>query len=204
MTDDENKPRKPASPLLSLLPENRARRAGGNARAEKPPLPEGVPASSSPLMVRDFQGRIFYWNSEAEEKYGWSHREAMGNVSHNLLHTVFPQPLEAINFQLLDTGFWKGQLIHSRADGTKVKVSSTWKLYRDNDGKLCTVLEINENFSLLDPRNSYLPPERLIASIGRYLWRHRTWWLAPIVLVSGAVLLIWLFTPHTTHGPFHF
>jgi PAS domain S-box-containing protein len=153
------------------------------------------------VMVRDLDGRIYYWNADAEQKYGWNHRRAIGNVSHNLLHTVFPQPLDLINFELLNRGIWTGELIHTRADGVRVKVKSTWHLYRDDDGRLCTVLEVNDNFLHVDPQTAHLDPFQGLRSIARrglLLLNAYKWWI-----VGPALLALAVFTAVVMATPNH-
>ncbi len=140
--------------------------------------------TSGSLIVRDLSGKIYFWSSSAEEKYGWSPREAMGNVSHDILNTVFPQPLDVINFELLNKGVWKGELIHTRVDGSRVKVQSSWHLYRDEQGMLCTVLEVNDNFFTIQPGNAHLANNflRRLKQYSIFLGSKRRWWLTPIIL----------------------
>ena len=45
------------------------------------------------VFVRDMNDVITYWNRGAEELYGWKNGQAVGNVSHELLQTSFPEPL---------------------------------------------------------------------------------------------------------------
>jgi len=78
--------------------------------------------------------------------YGWDKKSALGKVSHQLLHTVFPVSLEQIEAALLARGFWEGRLIHERRDGTKVTVFSRWELQQDIAAKdqSITIVEINK------------------------------------------------------------
>ena len=113
--------------------------------------------SSSPLIVRNLDGEIYFWNSKAEQHYGWSHGQALGSVSHNLLDTVFPEPLDLINDKLIQRGVWQGELIHTKSNGEKTRVSSRWELYRDDQGQLYTVLEINEDCAPLNATKGNSP-----------------------------------------------
>jgi PAS domain S-box-containing protein len=86
-------------------------------------------------MVRDMRGVITYWNRGAEAMYGWTTEEVLGQISHLLLQTVFPQPLEHIQAELVSSGRWEGELSHSCRDGEQIVVASRWALQRDGQGK---------------------------------------------------------------------
>ena len=59
------------------------------------------------ILVRDPQtSAIRFWNHGAEELYGWLQDEAVGSMTHTLLQTTFPQPLEQIQAEVLRTGRW--------------------------------------------------------------------------------------------------
>jgi len=72
------------------------------------------------IFVRDREGHITYWNDAAAECYGWSREEALGQVSHVLLQTQFPEPLERVVDILKRTGRWEGELVQSRRDGRRI------------------------------------------------------------------------------------
>jgi PAS domain S-box-containing protein len=97
-------------------------------------LPESV-------MTRTVEGRINFWNRCAEELYGWRKDEAVGAVSHHLLQTQFPKPLEEIESELARSGRWEGKLVHATRDGDRVVVESRWIL--DRGSQPGAVLEIN-------------------------------------------------------------
>jgi two-component system sensor kinase FixL len=99
------------------------------------------------IFVRDMSDAITLWNRGAEERYGWKSAEAIGQITHRLLHTNFPTPLETINAQLLATGRWEGELVHVRRDGTQVVVASRWALQRSPSGRPVAILETNNDIT---------------------------------------------------------
>jgi PAS domain S-box-containing protein len=99
------------------------------------------------VFVRDMKDVIAYWNRGAEELYGWAREEAIGKVTHQLTKTVFPAPLDEINAQLLGTGRWDGELIHTKRDGAQIVVASRWALQRDGQGRPTAILETNNDIT---------------------------------------------------------
>ncbi|MDB5561106.1 MAG: domain S-box, partial [Hyphomicrobiales bacterium] len=97
------------------------------------------------VFVRDMHDVITYWNQGAEQLYGWTGGEAIGKVSHELTRTIFPAPVERINAELLRTGRWEGELVHSKRDGTQVVVASRWALQREERGNPIAILETNND-----------------------------------------------------------
>ena len=84
------------------------------------------------ILVREIgSGAILFWNAGAEEVYGWSKAEALGQVSHELLKTEFPQPLAEIEAILAQQGRWTGELAHRTRAGVHIIVESRWALARD-------------------------------------------------------------------------
>jgi two-component system sensor kinase FixL len=99
------------------------------------------------IFVRGMDDVITYWNRGAEELYGWSSEEAVGKVTHQLMQTMFPAPLEEINAELLRTDRWEGELIHTKRDGKRATVSSRWSLQRDGQGRPAMILETNNDIT---------------------------------------------------------
>ena len=94
-------------------------------------------------FVRDLDDHVVYWNPGASDLYGFSADEAVGQISHSLLKTVFPIPLDRIRAQLLELGEWDGELIHTRRNGAEVTVASRWALHRGENGKPVSMLEVD-------------------------------------------------------------
>jgi PAS domain S-box-containing protein len=122
------------------------RKRNEQALAERAQL---LDLSSDAIFVRDLADRIIYWNRSASELYGYSREEAMGRVTHELLQTTFPEPLERINERFHRDKRWSGELIHRHKDGTLVVVLSRWTLDMDSRGNRKCVLETNNDITRL-------------------------------------------------------
>ncbi len=93
------------------------------------------------VMVRTMDGKIRSWNRSAAELYGWRKEEAIGRISHDLLQTRFPKPLEEIESELVRNRLWEGHLVHTTRNGGRMVVKSRWAL--DTNGDSEAVVEIN-------------------------------------------------------------
>jgi PAS domain S-box-containing protein len=97
------------------------------------------------IFVRDLNDVITYWNHGAQELYGWSPEQAIGKRSPQLLHTIYPLPLDQIKSELINTGHWEGELEKKKADGRSVIVASRWSLQRNEEGAPIAILETNND-----------------------------------------------------------
>jgi PAS domain S-box-containing protein len=100
------------------------------------------------IIVRDMQARIVFWNQGAFDTYGWPEKEATGRITHELLRTCFPVPLEEIEALVKAGGRWEGELEHSRCDGKKIVVASRWSLLWDERGEPRGIMEINRDITI--------------------------------------------------------
>lgn len=116
-------------------------------------LAELVALAHDAIIVRDPASVIIFWNQGAEQVYGWTKEEALGQVSHILLQTRFPQSFEVTNMVLEQWGQWEGQLTHKRRDGEQVIVESRQVLVRNKEsqgagtGRSTVILEINRDIT---------------------------------------------------------
>jgi len=107
-----------------------------------------IEASHDATIVREPDGRILQWNAGAQEIYGWSAAEAVGQLSHTLFQTGFPVSLEEVEAALDRGGRWDGELRHTRRDGARITVESRHILVRGTDGTPAAVLETNRDITL--------------------------------------------------------
>lgn len=108
---------------------------------------ELLDATHDTMFVRGMDDRITFWNRGAEETYGWSRDEAIGQTPHALLQTEFPLPPQDIQSELLRAGRWEGEMTHAKRDGTRIYVASRWVLRRDEAGAPHSILETDNDIT---------------------------------------------------------
>lgn len=126
---------------LSLLEDSRRMQQKVQEQAQLLDLTQDA------VLSLTWDGGIEYWNRGAEERYGWSAKEALGQIAHDLLRTEFPAPLSDIKEKLVRDGYWEGELIHQKRDGMRIDVASRWALRRDIEGRPCGFLEITTDIT---------------------------------------------------------
>lgn len=99
------------------------------------------------IITWDLNSVITFWNKGAESMYGWTKAEACAQESHTLLKTQFPQPFDQIQAQLLEQGYWEGELIHVTKDDRTINISSRWVVQKDDAGIVIKILEINNDIT---------------------------------------------------------
>jgi PAS domain S-box-containing protein len=101
-----------------------------------------ITLSHEPMFAWRLDGPIEFWNTGATRLYGFAAEEAVGRSSHALLQTKFPFELSALRSQLLNEGYWSGELRHVCKDGSQVIVDARMQLLQDG-----TVLETNRDIT---------------------------------------------------------
>jgi PAS domain S-box-containing protein len=102
--------------------------------------------STEPIFAWYLDGEITYWNQGAENLYGFSREEAVGESSHRLLKTEHPQPLRDVLDSLRNDRFWRGELRQTTKSGQIVIVESRHQVLEEDDGRLL-VLESNRDIT---------------------------------------------------------
>lgn len=105
-----------------------------------------IDLSHDAIITADANRVVTGWNGGAEEMYGWSEGEAIGQVMHDLLRTKSHIAQVEIDAILQRDGRWQGDLIHTTHDGRKIEVESRQVLV-SNQGSPAAILEINRDIS---------------------------------------------------------
>jgi PAS domain S-box-containing protein len=119
------------------------------------------------IIVRDWQGRVEFWNSGAETVYGWKREEVLGQMLHDILKTRFPAPFDDVKMTLTADGRWAGNLVQITRDGREITVATRKVLNHDTAGLPITILEIGRDITgQLQTEDALRKSERL-AAMGR-------------------------------------
>jgi len=101
------------------------------------------------IIVHGFDGVISRWSGGCEELYGWTREEAVGQVVHRLLATVFPQPVEEVRAHLRDFGSWKGELTHRHKDGHLLSIATRLITPRLGPASVPVIVQTNNDITQL-------------------------------------------------------
>ena len=102
--------------------------------------------SQDAIIIRDAHDRVTFWNRGAHEMYGWSADEALSKRINRLLGTA-QGSWEELNKEIEATGFWDGELLQRRKNGTPVLVHCREVLVRDDAGNRSAVLAIKRDIT---------------------------------------------------------
>ena len=115
------------------------------------------------IIVRDLKGHLLFWNSGAEELYGWRRDEVLGKRIHEILQSRFPAQDEEIDAALATSGSWEGNLTQITRDGHELVVASRLALKAQGDA----VLEINRDITAQLQAEEALRKAERLAAMGR-------------------------------------
>ncbi|HEX6478016.1 MAG TPA: ATP-binding protein [Ktedonobacteraceae bacterium] len=100
------------------------------------------------LIVTDLQYTILDWNAAAEALYGWKKAEVLGKDVRSIVSTVFPGDLrEEWDRQLRSRGYWQGELLQKRKDGTTVPILAAVSLVKDLEGNNIGIVAVNRDMT---------------------------------------------------------
>lgn len=88
------------------------------------------------IIATDDQSRIIYWNTMAEQVFGWREPEVIGKKVPELLQSQYPNNLreQAIK-QLMETGHYEGDIVYHRKDGTTLIANARTATLKDPEDR---------------------------------------------------------------------
>jgi two-component system, NtrC family, sensor kinase len=125
---------------------------------------ELLEVASEAIMMRSMASDdIEFWNTGAENLYGWKRDEVMGKDVHKLLHTVFPVPRSEIAEALLKFKSWQGNLIQTTKSGAQLVIASRKTVNQEGN----SVLEVGRDITAQLRAEEALRETEKLAAMGR-------------------------------------
>jgi PAS domain S-box-containing protein len=119
--------------------------------------------ASDAIMVRDLDDSIQFWNSGAENLYGWRRDEVMGRNIHQILRTVFPVSRDEIRATMRGRGSWQGNLMQTTKNGAEIVVACRKTMNHEGDA----VLEVGRDVTAQLRAEEALRENERLAAMGR-------------------------------------
>jgi PAS domain S-box-containing protein len=117
-------------------------------KAEELLREQSLAINSAPdaIFSTDASFTIKSWNKTAQSMFGWTAKEAIGKVTTDIFNPVSPT-LNRINreetiTQLMKRGFWKGEVVYHKKDGSLIPVSVSARLVKDKGSKVSGMVAV--------------------------------------------------------------
>jgi PAS domain S-box-containing protein len=119
------------------------------------------------ICVRDLNHKILFWNQGAENLYGWSNHEALGQNTSQLFYQGEMTPeIEAAFVNVISKGQWQGELTKYTKTGKEIIVSSRWSLVSDEQKRPKSILSVDRDITEKKHLEAQLFRTQRLESIG--------------------------------------
>ena len=101
------------------------------------------------IISSDVDGKVTTWNKCAEELYGFSSEEMIGQIMPAIIHTEFINKEQQNLKEIFEKdGHWKGDVLQTCKNGKKIYVSSAANVIRNTQDKIIGYVAVNRDISL--------------------------------------------------------
>jgi PAS domain S-box-containing protein len=106
--------------------------------------PDAIFSTNSSFIIKS-------WNKAAESIFGWKAEEVIGKASTSIFNIKYPT-LNGVSRKqalkkLMNTGFWKGEVIYTKKNGSPIPVSVSLSLIKDKDNSVTGTVAIVHDIS---------------------------------------------------------
>ncbi len=115
------------------------------------------------IMVRDLNGANIFFNTGAENLYGWTRQEIHNRDMHSILQTVFPVPREEVEAELRQNRWWQGNLVQKTRAGSEIVVACRKTMNQEGNA----VLEVSRDITAQLQAEEALRETEKLAAMGR-------------------------------------
>ncbi|MBD3380878.1 MAG: PAS domain S-box protein [candidate division Zixibacteria bacterium] len=124
---------------------------------------------SEAVISTDIDFNIISWNKGAERIYGFSEKEVIGKNVNEIIYTEFiEKSLEDAEWELFDTGSFKGEVKQSTARKKKLNILCSVTLVYDDDGTPLGTVAVNLNITARKQMEAELMRFKTVAETANY------------------------------------
>jgi PAS domain S-box-containing protein len=104
---------------------------------------------SDAVISTDMDFKIVSWNKGAEEIYGWRAEEVIGKPGAEIIAAeyVHEESLQQSVVELLENGYWTGEVMHPHRDGRKLHIFNVTTLIKDDRGEFVGTVAVNRDIT---------------------------------------------------------
>lgn len=132
--------------VRDVTADEQARVEAHQARAQIEQQAALLDSARDAIIVRDLDNRIRYCNRAAEELYGWSAAEVLGQWVGDLMYSDTTELARATATVMRD-GYFTGELEQRARDGRTLIVDCRWQLVLDVEGEPSLIFAVNSDIT---------------------------------------------------------
>ncbi len=102
---------------------------------------------SDAIVSATMDGTIISWNQGAEVIYGWKADEVIGKTLNEVIATEYDDTVK--QQYSIDDGYWRGEVLQKRKDGSSVDILASIALLYDHDGLPNATVAVNHDITQL-------------------------------------------------------
>lgn len=132
--------------IRDVTADERSRRLARDAQAKVAQQAALLDAARDAIVVRDLGLRVQFWNKAAEDLYGWSRDEAMGQRVSDLIYSNRAE-LDRATAIVMRDGYFVDEMHQVTRDGRQLIMDCRWQLIPDLRGENTLILAVDSDIT---------------------------------------------------------